>query len=163
MALPVSITITDQVTVLGTNWGQGMNDWVNGAYGVLGAVYTVAAFNTALGESSASFTPTGISQTFTSATGTYFKKGKLVFVRMSVTWDVTASGAAAGIGSLPFAVVGDAGVSIGYFNSTKLPMGLFVAGASRLDLYQYFAGSPTMLESDMSTRSLFCSGCYLTT
>ena len=49
MAVPVSIAITDLVTVVPTNWGQGINDWVNGAYGVLGATYTAAAFNAATG------------------------------------------------------------------------------------------------------------------
>ena len=50
MALPVNIVITDGVTVIPTNWGQGLSDWVNGAYGVLGATYTPTAFRTALGS-----------------------------------------------------------------------------------------------------------------
>ena len=49
MALPVNTSFTDQVTVISQPWIQGSNDWVNGAYGVLGATYTATAFRTAIG------------------------------------------------------------------------------------------------------------------
>jgi hypothetical protein len=49
MANPIDIgTITDQVTVIPTAWGQGVNDWVNGAYSVLGSTYTATAFRSQL-------------------------------------------------------------------------------------------------------------------
>jgi len=107
------------------------------------------------------FTPTGIGQTFTAATGFYTKIGRQVHVSLNLTWAVNGAGNQAGAGSLPFAVASTSSAgSLGFFNSTKLPMALFVNGASRIDFYQYAAGGPTMLDSDQSGSALVVSGVY---
>lgn len=52
MANPINLgTIVDQSTGISTAWGQGINDWVYGAYGVLGATFSAGAFRAALGAS----------------------------------------------------------------------------------------------------------------
>lgn len=48
MALPINTAFTNLITVIGQPWIQGANDWINGAYGVLGATYTPTAFRVAL-------------------------------------------------------------------------------------------------------------------
>lgn len=59
--------IVDQSTIIPTAWGQGINDWVYGAYGVLGGTFTAAAFRSAIiGETSKAGTA---SYDLTTATG----------------------------------------------------------------------------------------------
>jgi hypothetical protein len=109
------------------------------------------------------FTPTGIGQTFTTVTGTYTKIGRAVHVVLSLLWSVNGAGNQAGSGSLPFAISTAGGIcAVGFFNSVKLPMGLFVASTSRIDFYQYASGGPTMLDSDLSGSQVQCGGMYYT-
>lgn len=75
MANPINLgTIVDQSTGISTAWGQGINDWVYGAYGVLGATFSAGAFRAALGASApadiqaqtaTAFTTGGTSTAFT--------------------------------------------------------------------------------------------------
>jgi hypothetical protein len=66
MANPTDLgTIVDQSTVIPTAWGQGINDWVYGSFGVLGSTYNATAYRTALSAAAS-----GANSDITSLTGT---------------------------------------------------------------------------------------------
>lgn len=74
MTTPTNVEFVDQTTIISEAWLDGVNDWVNGAYGVLGETFTAAAFKTAIGASApadiqaqtaTAFTTGGTSTAFT--------------------------------------------------------------------------------------------------
>jgi hypothetical protein len=108
------------------------------------------------------WTPTGIGQSFASATGKYTKIGRVVYLTWDVTWSATVSANQAGFSGFPFASDGSAfsytrGTS-GYSGSMVISSPGYAGTASGVLLYKF--GNPPLLESEMSGLTLAGEGFY---
>jgi hypothetical protein len=108
------------------------------------------------------WTPTGIGQTFASATGKYTKIGRVVYISFDLTWSVTGAGNQAGFSGFPFASDGSSftysrGTS-GYSGSIVMTSPGYAGTASGVLLYSF--GNPPILDSGMSGLTLAGEGFY---
>ena len=145
MANPTNVTFTPSTTIISSAWTKGVNDWVYGAYGVLGSTYTAGAFRAALGASESGVNKTitklnGLVKTITveadsdhTTTTAAILGGILSCNFASISKNITLPTAAQMVAALPGVVVGtqiefELNV-IGGFGATIVP------GAGMKDLY----------------------------
>ncbi len=106
----------------------------------------------------------GASLTFTFAAGTYLKIGKLVFINFQIVYPVTANGAAALIGGLPFTVTsaGNGALALGYTTGLAIVPGFYTnAGATTVTPDNPGIGAGTVLNSTLSGGNIIVGGAYL--
>jgi len=113
------------------------------------------------------WTPTGIGQTFTSASGHYVRIRDLCFIDGKATWSSNGAGNQAGLVGFPhpcsFAIDGgEGGITIGYQNYAAdliLRYPGYAASPNGLLVYTPVGGA-AVSDSAMSTATLYFSGCY---
>lgn len=110
------------------------------------------------------WTPTGIGQTFASASGKYTKIGRVVYISFDLVWSVTGAGNQAGFSGFPFASDGSVfaytrGTS-SYSGSIVMTSPGYAGTTSGVLLYNF--GNAPILDSTMSGLTLAGSGFYFT-
>jgi hypothetical protein len=106
------------------------------------------------------WTPTVSGVTLASASGTYTKIGRQVFVAFDITWPTTSNTTAITIGSMPFAPTANSGaMSTAYTTYTSALVG--AAGTAGIALYGYL-GNPASAPQNihLSTLRLIASATY---
>ena len=108
------------------------------------------------------WTPTGVGQTFASATGKYTKIGRVVYISFDLVWSTNGAGNQAGFSGFPFASDGSVfsytrGTS-SYSGSIVMTSPGYAGTASGVLLYNF--GNPGISDSAMSGLTLAGEGFY---
>lgn len=109
----------------------------------------------------------GAGLTFTAASGRWTRSGRMVFWQCVVTYPTTASGAAAEVGGLPFAVGGLTGNSEGRagarvdVSNVGSAVGIYQGLTSSTELaFVNPTSAATISNATLSGKTLYCSGTY---
>ena len=89
------------------------------------------------------WTPTGNGITFSSASGSYTKIGRMVYASFDITWPTTASTANARVSGLPFNVTASAGFALNYSNYSTNYFG--TAPISGNAIFDFYLANGTLL------------------
>jgi len=104
------------------------------------------------------WTPTGNGISFSSATGTYTKVGRIVTVTYDVTFPSTANGGQARLQSLPFTPSVGGGGSIGYCEETTV---VRTVNDSNAQLYFYNSSNAIVTNATCSTDRIWGTHTYV--
>jgi hypothetical protein len=109
------------------------------------------------------WTPTATNVTITSATGTYTKIGRYVYITFYAVWPNNANGSAVLVQGLPFTsktlIGGTGGGSIGYNGSNTDFYATVNSNTTNIEFYQKLGAQPT--NANFSTKDLAFSISYL--
>lgn len=103
----------------------------------------------------ATFTPTGNGVTFTLATGSYTRIGRMVQFRLDVTYPSTANPTSSRISGLPFAPSTGTAFSVWSDKGTQVQ-----ALSSGSAVFLYDVSGVEYTNANMSTKSVSIAGCY---